>query len=328
VETLFKKYFWVVTLGFLTVGALLGAKTINTFIEASLRALPEAPLDAGGPSPIVRLGSKDPALIISRHIFNSEAKPEDAKGPDTKGTDQPPTAEPTNLLTSQGDGEDMEGCSIRDAEESDMDIEVIALIVTDHRHWSFVQARERRGQDAKLFKVGDFIRSEAKVVGIKPRVLLYIRNNKCEKYTMFEERPKPKAPGLPGAAPAKPTGPPSGDVDPSRVKKVGDDRYVIAREEVDKQLSNLNVLATQARIVPHFEGGQGAGFKLFAIRPGSIYSMIGIQNGDVIKQINGEMINSPDKALEAYARLKSANNITIDVVRNGQKKTLTYNIGN
>ena len=326
-ETLFKKYFWVVVLGFLAVGALLGAKTLNTFLEASFRALPEAPLDAAtGAQTLVRPGSKDPALIVSRHIFNSEAKPEDAKGPEK---DPNAAVEPPSVLTGQGDPEEMEGCSVRDAEESDMDIEIIALIVTDHRHWSFVQARERRGEEAKLFKLGDFIRSEAKVVGIKPRVMLFIRNNKCEKYTMFEERPKPKAPGMPSsAAPPKPGGPPSGDVDPSRIKKIGEDRYVIAREEVDKQLSNLNVLATQARIVPHFEGGQGAGFKLFAIRPGSLYSMIGIQNGDVIKQINGDMINSPDKALEAYARLKNSNNIVIDVVRNGQKKTLTYNIGN
>lgn len=325
-EILFKKYFWTVTLAFLTVSSFLGAKIINTFVDATFRQLPDAPPDTGGPQQVVRRGAKDPGAILTRNIFNSEAKP-DTGLPGADKTAPPPQPP---VLTSGADGEDDGPCNVRTAEETDMDIEVISFILTDHRMWSFVQARERKNEEAKLFKYGDFIRNEAKIVDIKPRVMLLLRNAKCEKYTMFEERPKPKAPGVapaPAAA-ANPGGPPMVAVDDKNIKDLGGDRYVIAREEVDKQLSNLNYLATQARIVPHFENGQGSGFKLFAIRPGSLYSKIGIQNGDVIKQINGETINSPDKALEAYARLKGANAITIDVVRNGTKKSLQYSIGN
>ena len=79
-------------------------------------------------------------------------------------------------------------------------------------------------------------------------------------------------------------------------------------------------LATEARIVPHFEGGKGAGFKLFSIRPGSIYSKIGITNGDVIQRINGEDIDSPDKAFDAWRRLKDASSIQIELSRGGTKK--------
>jgi general secretion pathway protein C len=156
--------------------------------------------------------------------------------------------------------------------------------------------------------------------------VILLRNGRRETLTMFYERPK--APIAKPAAPAVPGGPTPVAVDDRNIKKVGESEYVIDRGEVDKQLSNLNYLATQARIVPHFEGGQGAGFKLFAIRPGSLYSKIGIQNGDVIQRINGETINSPDKALEAYARLKNANQITIDLQRGGVKRTLSYRIGN
>ena len=95
---------------------------------------------------------------------------------------------------------------------------------------------------------------------------------------------------------------------------------------MDKTLANLNDVAMQARIVPAFKDGQAEGFKLFSIRPDSIYSKIGIVNGDVIKRINGFDLNSPEKALEVYSKLKEANRIDIEVDRNGRPLRKTYNV--
>ena len=41
--------------------------------------------------------------------------------------------------------------------------------------------------------------------------------------------------------------------------------------EVDSALENMSQLFTQIRAVPHFEGGQSIGFRLFAIRRGSLF---------------------------------------------------------
>lgn len=82
----------------------------------------------------------------------------------------------------------------------------------------------------------------------------------------------------------------------------------------------------QARIVPSFKNGEANGFKLFAIRPNSLYSKLGIQNGDIIHKINGFAINSPDKALEIYQKLKSARSIDIELTRRGKSKKLNYGI--
>lgn len=59
------------------------------------------------------------------------------------------------------------------------------------------------------------------------------------------------------------------------------------RAEIDKTPNNLNDVAMQARIVPGFKDGQAVGFKLFSIRPDSIYSKIVSRMGDVIRRING-----------------------------------------
>jgi general secretion pathway protein C len=82
----------------------------------------------------------------------------------------------------------------------------------------------------------------------------------------------------------------------------------------------------QARIVPAFKDGQSEGFKLFSIRPDSIYTKIGVQNGDVIKRINGYDLNSPEKALEIYSKLKEASRIDIEIDRNGTSLSKTYTI--
>ena len=72
--------------------------------------------------------------------------------------------------------------------------------------------------------------------------------------------------------------------------------------------------------------GQANGFKLFQIQPGSLYSSIGIENGDVITRINGYEVNSPDKALEVYQKLRESPHVTIELERGGQPIKKDYNI--
>ena len=102
-------------------------------------------------------------------------------------------------------------------------------------------------------------------------------------------------------------------------------RFSLARF-IDSTFSNLNTIATQARIVPSFKNGVANGFKLFSIQPGSLYASIGIENGDVIQRVNGYEINSPEKALELYQRLQQSQHVSIELGRGGQAIRKEYNI--
>ena len=124
--------------------------------------------------------------------------------------------------------------------------------------------------------------------------------------------------------PGGPPGRPGGQLD--GIRKVTDNRYEIDKAVIDSSLSNLNALATQARLVPSFKNGVANGFKLFQIQPGSLYSSIGIENGDVITRINGYEINSPDKALEIYQKLRESSHVTIELERGGQTIKKDYSI--
>lgn len=110
------------------------------------------------------------------------------------------------------------------------------------------------------------------------------------------------------------------------IKKVGANSYEVQQSEIDGAMANLSKLATQARVVPAFEGGQSIGFKLFSIRPKSLYAKIGLKNGDIVTRINGYEINSPDKALEIYQKLKDSKQINVDLKRRGKPTTLDYTV--
>ena len=107
------------------------------------------------------------------------------------------------------------------------------------------------------------------------------------------------------------------------IRSVGQNQYVVKRADLTKATSNLGALASQARIVPSKKDN---GFKIFSIAKDSLFTKIGIQNGDVLKSINGIELSSPDKALEAYSRLQSASKLSLDIVRKGQNETLEYTI--
>ncbi len=86
---------------------------------------------------------------------------------------------------------------------------------------------------------------------------------------------------------------------------------------VDDLLANPARLAAAARIVPAIQDGKPAGFKMYAIRPTSFFARIGFQNGDTLVSINGMALTSPDKALEAYTKVRDATQLVVGLLRRG-----------
>jgi general secretion pathway protein C len=112
----------------------------------------------------------------------------------------------------------------------------------------------------------------------------------------------------------------------ANITKQSETQYTIQRSFVDKLLSDQASIMRAARIVPHEENGQVVGVKLYGIRRNSLLGKLGIQNGDLLKTINGADVSSPDSALEAYAKFRSASNLSVAVTRRGQDMTLGYDI--
>ncbi len=111
-----------------------------------------------------------------------------------------------------------------------------------------------------------------------------------------------------------------------RIHKIDDVTYEIDRGLIDEILADPMKIARGARIVPSIQNGQPHGFKLYAIRPSSFYAQIGLRNGDTMTAINGMDLTSPDKALDIYAKVRSATTVSVSLTRRGKPINITYKI--
>lgn len=110
------------------------------------------------------------------------------------------------------------------------------------------------------------------------------------------------------------------------IEALNENEFVIARAEVDEAMQNLNQLFTQIRAVPHFQEGKANGFRLFAIRRNSIFEKIGLKNGDIVSSINGNPLTDPARAMQLFQELKDESRVQVEVTRNRQPTTLSYEI--
>jgi general secretion pathway protein C len=112
----------------------------------------------------------------------------------------------------------------------------------------------------------------------------------------------------------------------SSVKKLSDGKFAVDQKEVLASTENMSQILTQARALPYMEQGKTVGFKISEIVPGSIYEKIGLVNGDVIQRVNAQEVDDPGKFFQLYQGLRNERNISIDLIRSGQRQTLNYEI--
>ncbi len=110
------------------------------------------------------------------------------------------------------------------------------------------------------------------------------------------------------------------------VRRLGEGKFVVDQREVTAGTENVNQLLTQARALPYMEQGKTVGFRISEIVPGSLYEKIGLQNGDVIQKVNSQDVDDPAKFFQMYQNLKEERNVSIDLIRGGQRQTLNYEI--
>ncbi|HZN93785.1 MAG TPA: type II secretion system protein GspC [Myxococcales bacterium] len=303
-ERFFRKYFWSVNLAFIALVALLAARTVNVFLEAAI-----APASAPRGQSTSRA-----AVTASRTVLDLE------KLANLVGLPLPPP-EP-DVVEPQRPTVDLEAEPVK----SGLRVRLLGTLLSGVKEWSFASIQDVVTQKASTFMVGMEIQG-APVLDIERSRVIVLNNGRRE--FINNEAGSGEAVAYvppPGTVAPRLDSPPAPGVTGSGIKAIDDSHYEVPRAEIDRTLSNLNDVAMQARIVPAFKDGVAQGFKLFSIRPDSIYTKIGIQNGDVIKRINGYDLNSPEKALEIYSKLKEASRIDIEVERNGSVLQKTYNV--
>ena len=128
---------------------------------------------------------------------------------------------------------------------------------------------------------------------------------------------------VPGEAPAVPA---TAAQQGALASRVSPGSYVIDQRALDAALDNIGQAMTDARLLPNAKDGKVEGFNVSEVKPGGIFAMVGIKNGDTILSINDFALDSPEKAMQTLISLKGQNRIKLDLIRDGRPTTFTYDI--
>jgi general secretion pathway protein C len=209
--------------------------------------------------------------------------------------------------------------------------------------WSLAQLKGPGDQKASTRRVGDEV-GKLKVAFIgfnamksSPAVWLVGDEQICQALLYSEKNAQAanaEAPPPPAAAPAEDrrtrragsNAPALPSEIADKIQKVSETEFNVDRSVIDNVLENQAQLMRSARIVPEQKDGKTVGIRLFGIRQDTLLGTLGMQNGDRLEKINGFDMGSPEKALEAYARLRTATSLTVQVTRRGKPLTIEYQI--
>ena len=315
-QDLLRRYFWVVVVVAIIAAATFAAKTTNHVVEGKFLADPprgpKVKPPAPSPSAAVATRSKQGQPLVDRNMFCAACLPPVVAAVGAGGPIDPNAVALTSLPLA-----------------------LIATHVAEPKRpadpANFATILNTGTQKQGAYWVGNEIPGAGKVVEVHYKYVDFLNaaSGRKERVSLTGEVPPPQPP--PTTTVAADTPPPAdGDeltaaID-AGIRKIDDTTYEIDRSLVDKVLANPMALAKGARVMPSSKNGEPNGFKLYAVRPNSVFSKVGFSNGDTINGVNGMQLNSMDRAMEVYAKARDASSIQVEITRRGKPVTLNYTI--
>ena len=189
-----------------------------------------------------------------------------------------------------------------DSDEKFMNIDLKGTVACNSS-FGFIFIEERDSHKQKLYRLGDKIGS-AKIINIT-------RNTAVLRSEGREITLKIKAtiegsllPNSPGRATSR--------------------NMTLSKKAISENLNDLKSIMNQAVVRPFLNEGVQEGFIISNIAPNSLYEKMGLQNGDIIIDINNNPIQSADNLLQTVNLMQSGGSVTLNVKRNGRIESINY----
>lgn len=280
-------------LAFIVVISLFTAKLINAFIGFKYLPL-ELPqrLTAGSQPSLPALNSDQAVnlpLITSRNIFDSEAR--------KRMVDR----QPKKIADGQ-------------ISPSTLNAELLGTMVFSRSKFSVALLKDKGTNKSEYFSIGQTFMGAA-VARIERFRVILDNNGRLESLDLKGGQSTLTAKASPVT------------ITMGQIEEVSPTQKVIPQSVLDDVLNNFSKVLTQARMVPNItDDNKTDGFKIFQIKPDSIYEKLGLKDNDIIKRVNGQDLDNFEKATGLFTALRNEKTISIDVVRNGTRLNYTYEI--
>ncbi len=325
---LFRRHFWLVHLVFLCIIAVIAAKTITTlagyWLSKSIPERPSAPPVEESPEENL---PKEYAIANERNLFGAKreqislTEEMEAQEVSQRWQDATPSSLPLKLVSTMVFSDPYRSravilnvtsgqsrvYSVGECEPYQKNYDPRQMeTVLPEQEWVPERACNNIENLATVKRIEEF------------RVVIFNeRDRKYEYLSLLAEEMMPRFERIPVPM----------EEDGEGVRKVGPTSYEIKRNEFDKALSNIARLMTEARAVPEKDSKDNfIGFKIVYLKEGSLFEKIGIEKMDVLTRINGYDLDSPEKALQLFSKLRAADQFTIDLKRGDRSVTLDYSV--
>lgn len=338
-DTLIKQLFPLILGGLIAIIAYFQASGVVQLVASKLFGAEEQELTSTSLRPKINTAQSGNSRrtaqpIIANNIFDWEVDldPPPPPPPDA-GADGPESNKPLLDLSNPLEAERCSDVSVRIVTES------------PDPTWSIAVIQAPGDESPVLRRVGDTAGGyEVAYIGFNrlqasPTVWLTKEAKLCQAF-LFAPTAPPAASSAVAATPPPPPVPveegstrrgatslPQEIAD--KITKVSETEYNVERSVVDHVIENSSELMKSARIVPEKgPDGKTVGIRLFGVRPDTLLGSLGLKNGDRLETINDFNLASPEEALNAYARLRTASKLSLRVTRRGQPTSIDINIGN
>jgi general secretion pathway protein C len=193
-----------------------------------------------------------------------------------------------------------------DSDQKNMDFDLKGTVAYNSS-LGFVVIEERSNHKQKLYRLGDKI-GGAKLVNIT-RNTATLRSEDQE--ITLKVKSTMEGPLLPNS--------PAGGMNQAPPRSLN-----LSKRAVNENLSDLKSIMRQAVVRPFLNEGVPNGYIISNIAPNSLYEKMGLQNGDIIIDINNKPMQSADNLLQMVNLMQSGSGITLNVKRNGKIEAINY----
>jgi general secretion pathway protein C len=319
-----KRYLWLVHLVLIAAGVYVGSDLfwaiLGTRIETSNRLPTTFPSTAAETTEKYAL--QQYAVIQERNLFGARGRASASPPPRSAPPSAPATKPAANLKL------------------------VGTVVGVPDRTYAVIEDLGTKRQD--LYRLGDMVR-EAKVVEVvRNRVVLDNRGRR-EELLSFEKSDiaapssseaatrqltaQRRQPPLPVSQATQPPPLPleenqetEEETPEVEIERVSENMWRINRDDLVEQLDGFAQMMQEARLTPHFAGGQPDGFMISNLPRNSLLARMGLRSGDIMKGVNGQKFGSLEEFFQAYQQLQTEPTLQIEVERSNRTETLTYEI--
>ncbi len=200
---------------------------------------------------------------------------------------------------------------------TELPLALLATMESNDPASSLATIRDTERRATRVYAVGDPIRPGVVIAGVS-RGLVLLRSAEGTQTLGFADKPEPKRGIKPKGKPKQPKRGKREIPGAREAIECTGNACTVDRGFVEQLMKNPRLLTRQAKLVPAVKDGETRGFRVHRVRRGTLPRLLGLQNGDTLLAVNGTELDSMDRAISLYTKLRRASELSLTVERKGK----------